>query len=506
MGEMNNTIWTGGKSKGKILLVFPGQPATGIQKKILVNLPLSVLQLAAWLSERGYESVIYDMRVQQFHEVEEHLSSCLAVGFSTMTGIQIKYALQCAEIIHSRFPSRPFIWGGIHPTLFAEQTLQHPLADYIVRGEGEEKLYQLLEFLTHNINDIESIKGISYKKEGKIFHNPDAAFLDMDTLPLASYHLVDLDRYPNIRNSLDYQSSRGCPFRCGFCYNLSFNQRKWRSKNPQIVFNELKYLAENFGVKKFSFNDDEFFIKKQRVEEICDLIIENKLDIEWHASCRLDIIRKFPDSLMQKIIHSGCHSMNFGAESGSPRMLEIITKDLSPEQILEGAGHSAKNGILTLLSFMGGFPGESYEDLMQTKDLITKAHKIDRNIISNGVFVFNPYPGTVLYEESVKLGVELPNDLEGWGNWTFKYEADHPWINNKHRRALKVIFYIVRMNYYLKEIMVRPGYSGAFRLLVRIAMLPLSISGWFRWKFNFFLFPFELSLWAYLMKKTFGFL
>jgi anaerobic magnesium-protoporphyrin IX monomethyl ester cyclase len=492
--------------KKKILLVFPGQPATDMQKRILVNLPLSVLQLAANIQEHGYESVIYDMRVQSFNEVEPVLDSICAVGISSMTGIQIKFGLQCASQIKSSFPDLPLIWGGIHPTLFPEQCLQHHLVDYVVKGEGEESLLKLLNFITSKNTTAAEIPGIGFKNDGRIIINPDAEFMEMETLPLAAYRLVDLNRYPNILHSFDYQSSRGCPFRCGFCYNLAFNRRRWRSKSAQKVFDELEYLVKTFGVKKFSFNDDEFFINTKRVLQICDLIIENKLNIEWHASCRLDIICKFSNEELQKIRLSGCHSMNFGAESGSENMLQYINKDILPKDILKGAEHAASNGILTLLSFMGGFPGETYADLMQTKNLISQAHKANKNIISNGVFVFNPYPGTFLYEESLKLGVELPADLEGWGDWNFKYEADHPWITPKHRQALKVIFYIVRLNYYLKEIMIRPGYSKLFRYLVWLVFLPLSLIAKLRWKYNLFSAPIELNLWAYIMKKAFGFL
>jgi anaerobic magnesium-protoporphyrin IX monomethyl ester cyclase len=493
-------------TKNKILFVFPGQPATGMQKRILVNLPLSVLQLAAYIKERGYESVIYDMRVQTFSEIEPFLDSICAVGISSMTGIQIRFGLQCASQIKTKFPDLPIIWGGIHPTLFPEQTLEHPLVDYVVKGEGEETLHKLLNYITQNNTSLKEIQGLGYKNKEGIFINPDAEFLDMETLPLAEYHLVDLNRYPNIRNSFDYQSSRGCPFRCGFCYNLAFNHRRWRSKSAQKVSEEMEFLVKNFNVKKFGFNDDEFFINTKRVLKICDLIIEKKLDIEWHASCRLDIINKFTNEDLQKIRNSGCHSMNFGAESGSENMLRYINKDILPEDILRGANHAASNGILTLLSFMGGFPGETYSDLIQTKNLISKAHNTNRNIISNGVFVFNPYPGTFLYEESLKAGVILPNDLEGWGNWNFKYEADHPWITPKHRQALKVTFYIVRLNFYLKEIMIRPGYSMFFRYLVKLVFLPLSLTSKLRWKYNFFSAPYELNLWAYIMKKAFGFL
>lgn len=491
--------------KRKILLVFPGQPATKIQKKILINLPLSILQLSAYLIERDYEVILYDMRVQNYSEIENHLKDCLAVGFSCMTGLQIKYALICANQIKKKYRKIPFIWGGIHPTLYPEQTAKHHLVDFVVKNEGEETLFELLEKIYTN-NKIDNISGICYKKDKKVIINPNRPFLNIEKLPLPAYHLVNLNRYPNILYAFDYQSSRGCPYRCGFCYNAVFNQRHYRAKSAEKVFSELEYLVKTFKIKKISFNDDEFFIRFSRVEKFCDLVLTKKLKFEWNASCRLDIIRKYSDSQIKKIKKSGCKNLNFGAESGSPEILKKITKDITVEDIIKGAKHTVKNGIVPLMSFMGGFPNETIEQTFQTKKIISKLWEIDPRIIANGVFIYNPYPGTALFNESQKLGIKFPKNLEGWGNWTFKYDADHPWLTSYHKTLLKVMFYIVRFDFYLKELVLRKGFSRLFVRLITFSMLPWRISAKIRWKYNFFKFPIEWYLWAFLMKRTFGFL
>jgi len=491
----------------KILLVFPGAFASKVQKKILVNLPLSVLQLAAYIMERGYQVKVFDMRIQDINEIKNEIKDFSIIGFSCMTGLQIKYGLEFAKYVRQINDKVQFIWGGVHPTLFPEESLKNPLVDFIVKGEGEESLYELLETLcngkTANIDDI---KGIGYKQNGLPKVNADREFLDMEQLPLAAYQLVDITRYPNILTAFDYQSSRGCPFRCAFCYNTAFNKRKYRAKSPEKVVDELSNLCNKFNVKKFSFNDDEFFINKNRVEKICSLIIEKNLKIEWNASCRLDIIRKYPDPLMKLIRESGCKNLNFGAESGSPEILKKITKDITTEDILLGAKHTIDNGIIPYMSFMGGFPGETIEDTLKTKEIITELKKINPHILSNGIFIFNPYPGTPLYEEAIKLGANLPDTFEGWGNYIFKYDADLPWVSVKHKKILKLLFYMVRFNFYLHELSFRPGYSNSFRLFAKTLLSPWILSAKIRWKFNFFILPVEWYLWALLMRKTFGFL
>ena len=495
-------------SANKVLLVFPGPPATSIQSRLLVNLPLSVLQLAAYLLERGYDPVIYDTRIQSFDEVEEIIPQCLAVGISSMTGLQIRHGLACAARIRERNPRVPFIWGGVHPTLFPEQTMQHALVDFVVMGEGEESLFELLEYVRTASGEPSSIKGIAYrdKEQGRIYRNVARPFLDMETLPLAAYHLVDVGRYPNILNAFDYQSSRGCPYRCGFCYNIAFNNRSYRTKSAHKVVAELKSLAATYHVGTFSFNDDEFFINRQRVEEICDLVIESECGFQWNASCRLNIIRKYTDDQMRKLRESGCRKLNFGAESGSPRILELIQKDISIEDIFEGTRHCIKNKIIPVLSFVAGFPGETFRDSLMTKDLISQAWRIDSSAVANGVFIYNPYPGTALFQEAVRLGARFPASLEEWGNWTYKYEADLPWLTAKHRRLLRVMFLIVRLDFYLKEIRDRPGFNKVAASVAHMAMLPWVLSGWIRWKWNFFAFPVEWYLWAFLMNRIWGFI
>jgi radical SAM superfamily enzyme YgiQ (UPF0313 family) len=494
------------EKRKKILLVFPGMPATQIQQKILINLPLSILQLGSYIMERGYEALLFDMRVQKYEQIEDKLNDCLAVGFSCLTGIQIKYALELAVKLRKDHPRLPIIWGGIHPTLYPEQTMENDLVDFVVIGEGEETLYELLENIHSENGNYHNIAGICYKQEKLIKMNGRRPFLGMEKLPLPAYHLLDLKLYPNILNTFDYQSSRGCPYRCAFCYNTAFNERVYRVKSAGKTAMELEYLINKFQVKKFSFNDDEFFINQKRVEEFCDIVIENKMSFEWIASCRLDIIRKYPDALMRKILRSGCNKISFGAESGSPDILKLIHKDISTDDILEGAKHTIANGIIPILSFMGGFPSETYNDTLLTKDIITKLWNIDRKVIVNGIFIYNAYPGTALFEESMKRGVIFPQTLEQWGKWIFKYDADYKWISPKHRRLLRLMFFIVRLNFYLKELQLRHGYSKLFKSFVRLFMLPWTLSGKMRWKYNFFIYPVEWNLWAFIMRKIFGFI
>jgi len=493
------------QTPNSILLVFPGPPASQVQKRILVNLPLSILQLGAYTEQRGYHAIIFDMRIQNYEKIEESLGEIFAVGFSCMTGIQIKWALTCAKWLRQRAANVPFIWGGIHPTLFPRQTAENEFVDCVVKGEGEETLCDVLGAIRLG-KSYDGIPGTVFRKEKNIIENPHRSFLEMETLPLPLYDRVDIGRYKNILNAFDYQSSRGCPYRCDFCYNICFNKRSYRFKSARKVVEELGLLVERYHVNKFSFNDDEFFINRDRVMMFCDLVRAQGLNFEWNASCRLNIIRGFSENLMKKIRLSGCRNLNFGAESGCPRILDFIHKDISVDDIIEGTRHTIKNDIVPYLSFMGGVPTETYQESIMSKELISRLWKIDRRVVVNGVFIFNPYPGTPLFDTYAKQGMRLPNNFSEWGGWHFKYDGDLPWITSRHRRLLRVMFYIVRLDFYLKELVFRSGYHWSFRTMVRLLMAPWRFSGWVRWHFNAFGFPFEWYFWAYIMRRFFGFI
>ncbi len=491
----------------KVLLVFPGQKTNPFQKKILINLPLGVLQLAAYIRDRGYEPVIHDTRVEDKEGFLKKAEGALAVGFSCMTGYPVKCALEYASELKQASPSTPVIFGGIHPTLLPEETASHPLVDFVVIGEGEESLYRLLEALRSGTGDYGNIQGLAYKAGGGIKISECGPLLSLDDLPMPAYELADMGRYANIKTNFTYQSSRGCPYRCGFCYNLRFSNRRYRAKSAARVVADLEYLVNKYGLEKIGFVDDEFFISQSRTEEFCDLLIQKKLDIEWNASCRLDLIRKYPDELLQKIRKSGCKSMNYGAESGSARILEYMNKDITPEDIIEGARHTAANGIKSFLSFMAGFPEEKPEDTLETKRIIELLWKEENGLIlPNTIYPYNPFPGTTLFDDAVKKGMLIPKDLEGWGEWNFLYNPKFPWITREHNDMIKVLFGVARFRFYLRELNDRAEFNPVFRMLVKIGMSPWIISGNLRWKYGFYKWAWEWDLWIIMMQRIFGFI
>jgi radical SAM superfamily enzyme YgiQ (UPF0313 family) len=489
----------------KIVLVQAGAHRIQIGGALL-RLPLQHMCLAAWLRRDDFykdKIKIFDMRVHKLNEAVFKDSKIL--GISAMTGQQIKYGLQAAQLARKVNPEVIIVWGGIHPTLLPEQTVQHELVDVVVIGEGEETFREVAQAIYQG-DEIVNIAGTCIQNHhGQIIFGPKRSFIDFNTMPLPAYDLVDIDDYSGIEHQFDYQSSRGCPYRCGFCYNTAFSERKWRAKKAEKVIEELEYLHKKYSVKNFALVDDESFINRKRAEEIFKGIIAKKLDFGMITSCRLDIVRKISTTSLATMKQAGLVQLFFGAESGSNETLNHIDKDITREDIESGALKVAEAGIRPILSFMSGFPGERLDQFEKTLEIIRRLWDLNPLITINGIFPFNAYPGTKLYLKSKDLGLNVPQRLEEWGKWSFQYKPDNPWLTKKMKTWMQVAFYIVRFHYYLARFEDRHSNNFLVRIL-KGAVLPLSISANIRLSKKWFGLAVEWKLFAYAVRKTFGYL
>lgn len=489
---------------GNVVLVAPGSTRTQIGA--ITHLPLALMSLAAWLRrDPRYRDriIIRDMEIKDLRV--EDFRDAAVVGITAMTGHMITHGLKAARLAREANSDVVIVWGGIHPTLLPEETVANDLVDVVVIGEGEATFQDVVDAV-YNGDPITNIPGTCVMaEEGKIITGPARPAMDLETLPLPAYDLVDIDDYHGIRQQFDYQSSRGCPFRCAFCYNMAFQGRTWRSKSADKVVQELTFLHSQYNVRSFAMNDDEFFIKMKRAENIFDQLIAQKSHIGIIASCRLDVVQKLPPGMLDKMKQLGVVQMFFGAESGSEQTLREIEKDLGTEDIVDGAMRVADSGIRPVLSFMSGFPGETFDEFKKTLALIQQLWRAHPLITINGIFPFNPYPGTPLYDRALAMGLKPPTTLVEWGAWSFQYDPDHPWLDRKMRRWMRISFFIVRFRYYLARYEDR--YNNNWRVkLLRLLVQPLSISARIRWTKKWFAAPWEWTVFAALVRRSFGYL
>lgn len=483
--------------KKKITLVFPGKKEKSTIFGVAMRLPLSILSIAAYMEKKGYEVSVLDARVKEFHTHD--FSNDICVGISnSFSGINIAYGLKVAQHIRSKHPEIQLIWGGIHPSFDPKQTVENPLVDFVVKGEGEESFYQLVEALRKKEFNFEQIKGIAYKKDAKIIENPDMPFLNLADLPMAAYHLVNIDYYPHVLSYFDYQSSRGCPSKCGFCYNLKFCNSKWRAKPAEKVIRELAYLFKKYHVKEFLFMDDNFFVDKERVRKICKGMIKNKINATWVACCRLDYFSNYDIDFLNLLKKSGCQQIAFGAESGSQKMLDFIKKGITAEQTIKAVELCKEANIIPNLSFIAGLPKEDLQDVMLTLDIYDKIKKINPYAKINAIGLYSPFPGTMLYDKAITEGFKPPATLEEWSRWQWGVETSMFWISKERRNLLKTISVIARYKYHENDFYLR-NKNPIMKPIFAIVSFPLHLSANYRWNNRKFNYPIEWRIWVKLM-------
>jgi radical SAM superfamily enzyme YgiQ (UPF0313 family) len=391
------------------------------------------------LHHAGYRVVIVDQRVKKdwkFRLTEALKEDVLFVGISSMTGGQISYALEIAEFLRAH-TKRPIVWGGIHPTLLPQQTLEHKLVDIIVRGEGEETIVELTKALQDN-EPLNGIQGVSFEEKGEIIHNPDRPFIDLNTQPHPHYEMVNMQDYIDHDGdrSANIGTSRGCPFNCAYCYVNAYHKRRWRALSAENVLKRMHLLVHKYGIHRFWFDDDEFFINLDRAKEIVKGI--KKLGVRWSGNARIDMVLKMDAAFLELLEQSGCIRLGMGVESGSNRILELIKKNITREDAISVSRRLTNYNFYSKFNFMVGFPTESVEDMKETVSLALQIKKENKKALVSAFNIFTPYPGCELFDLAVNRGMERPTALEQWAK--FRPTIDNiAWMSNEMKRDVRML-------------------------------------------------------------------
>ncbi len=438
-----------------VVLVYP---KTGLDLGSTVAPPFALLTIAAPLVAKGIRVQIIDQRVDR--NWGPHLRAALrhkplCCGISTMTGTQIHFSIEVAKTIREETGgSVPIVWGGCHPTILPEQTLQSEYVDIVCVGEGDETFLELVEALQHK-RPLSAVPGIAYMDGQEYVLTGERPLLDVETLLPTPWELVDPEAYihPDLylqesRRVLDVgQTSRGCPYRCGFCSSAAIRKRRWRKMSvdkslAMIVDNVRRYNLDGIWLR-----DDEFYIDPHRATAICEGIIAADLNISWYTSgTRINDLLRATDEQLAILKRSGAYVVKMGAESGSDRVLKYIHKDQTVEQILAANQRCKKVGIKPAFSLMCGFPTETFEEINQTIDLFFRLQEENPEASCETIAQFTALPGTELYNIGLEMGLRPPERLEDWADWLF-HDTDYrgerlPWFSAKERRAIGNLNYL----------------------------------------------------------------
>ena len=473
--------------KKLIILISPNPsfPGTSIWPQKASSLPLNIMSLVPSLEEHGFTTRMIDTRVEDYREADyEH---ALFVGISAQTGVQIKNGLEIATFIRNRYPTVPLVWGGIHPSLLPEETARHPLVDIVCRGEGEETIVELARILSHG-GDVAKVLGLTFRtSDGEIINTPARPLIDMDSLGRLPFEKLDMNPYGR---KVEIFTSRGCPSKCLFCYNLAYHHSKWRAKSAEKVLDDMEHAARSVNPPGLVYLcDDNFFVSQKRVAEICEGKIRRNITFPWTAFCRANYFSRYEKDFLELLARSGCPVIDFGGESGSDRMLERISKGISRDDIVNATRKCDAVGIVARFSLIFGFPEETTEDRQATLDLIDDLIKECRSVRIAGIYIFTPYPGTPAYEEALRFGFRSPGVLNEWGEYKFASFENNPWHSESEKKYMRTISRLTRVNFY-PQAGGLPG-STVWRNMVYGL---LSIDARFRWRLKYFGFPYEWLL------------
>jgi anaerobic magnesium-protoporphyrin IX monomethyl ester cyclase len=358
-----------------------------------------------------------------------------------------------AEAVKDIYPAITTVLVGPPASRYAAQILGHAAIDAVARWEYDFTLQELARVLDDS-GDLSSVKGISYRADGQVVHNPDREFstsADLDTIPFVSkvykkyLHIEDYFLGQSLYPEVQIFTGRGCPNQCTFCaWPQTLTGRKYRVRSIASVLDELVWIEANLKVKEVFFEDDTFTISKERVMEFCKGYQERGLSVTWSCNARANTLDL---ETMQAMKKANCRLLIAGYESGVDSILQAIKKGITTDQIRRFAENARKAGLLVHGDFIIGLPGETRETIEQTKELIKEVRP---DILQ--VAVASPFPGTEFYNWCKGNGYLLTDDpneyLDGEGHQ--KAIISYPALNNEEM--------VQEANEILRGYYLSPGY------------------------------------------------
>ena len=420
--------------------------------------PLGLIYMAAVLEQHGIDVGVIDGHIEGLKH--EELESRIAefdpdvVGIACMMAETYSDSAEVTRTARRAAPKAKIILGGHNSSFVADKIIENlPEADYVVVGEGEHTFLELLRSIS-NKSDIGRVKGVMCRNNGRAtFTGVREPVQNLDELPFPAKHLLSQNaRYGHfwyggyriaLKNLSGMITSRGCPFGCTFCSCTAFSGRRIRTRSPENVVKEMEYLVNERGVEQIFIVDDNLTAFPKRIIEICRLIKERKIDVNWFCEGRVDMAS---EEMYKAMAKAGCWLIFFGLESGSQRILDYYKKKTTVEKGWQAVALAQKAGIDVVGSVIVGAPIETEEDYQKTLNFIKRA---DMDILS--VSSLKVLPGTELWRKFEESGAIKPSD---WNKYFEIFDVFDGHSKEKIRGWMKTSesgFYL-RPSYIVKEI------------------------------------------------------
>jgi len=431
----------------KILLIFP--PSTSLASwEPMVTTPMGIAYLGSTLREKGYEVELWDTVLEapyQETRITDHISRFGLtfdqimegvkksrpdmVGLSCIFSNQWPSVRELSKRIKAMDPDMPVICGGAHPSFLSGPCMDDAPLDFILKGESEHSFVDFLEKF-RNGKSVAEVDGLVYRDGEEIRENPKTAFIqDLDSLPFPAHDLLPTEKYFETALPMSYWfsnprnipiiTSRGCPCRCTFCSSTHLWGTHHRTRSAENVLKEIDWLVDKWGVGELKFQDDNLTVNKKRAEQIFSGMVERDYNLEWTTPNGI-AIWTLDGPLLKLMKQSGCWSLTFAVESGDQEILTgLIKKPLKLDKAREVNDIARDLGIHRAGYFIVGFPGETKEQIMKT---VHFARELD--LQSWILFIYNPLPGSQLFQECVDRGYITEESFFETGNLYFSSVID----------------------------------------------------------------------------------
>jgi anaerobic magnesium-protoporphyrin IX monomethyl ester cyclase len=410
--------------------------------------PLGTMYAAALMRENGYGVALHDtMFAHSPHEVfphiQKHVPKFFVIyddGFNYLTKMCLTNMRDAAfEMIQlAKQHGCTVIVSSSDSTDRYEMYLDKG-ADFILMGEAELTLLELVNALSDNKTDFLAIQGLAFKQNGNLIKTVKRNVIkELDTLPFPAWDLIDIEPYRKMwldgagYFSINMGTTRGCPFKCNWCAKPIYGNR-YNSRSPENVVAELKMLKDEFHFDHIWFCDDIFGLKPGWVNHFADLVEKENLKLKFKIQARADLLLQ--ENYIRDLARAGCDNIWMGAESGSQKILDAMDKGTTVEQIYESTKLIKRHGMKPAFFIQFGYPGETKEDIEKTIKMISSLLPYDI-----GISVSYPLPGTKFYE---KVQAELKEKT----NWTDSDELALMFNNNYPPAFYKQLHRYVHAHY-----------------------------------------------------------
>jgi len=426
--------------KNKVIMVYP---TLGFSGKFVRHTPLSLLYASIELVKHGIDVEILDNRLHLeswMSRLRELLTpDVIAVGISVMSGKPILNAVEIGRLVKSVNPKIAVVWGGPHATFFPETILKQEWScDFVISGYASQSFYNFISHLKNN-TEPSAVKGVTFRKGTNIVHNPreDTKFEQINYRDIPYNLIKDYSVYGQLEQNkiiFSMYSAMGCPYKCSFCSSpaeyTNITGKKWVPLSVTEVVDHIEHVISKYNASYIYFIDDDSFVDLQHVENIIDEINRRNIKIKLgFRGARINEIKKMTDDFLNKLAQAGTDILHIGVESGSDRILQLIHKDSTVNDINACNKKLAKHPeIIAAYNFIVGFPTETMDDLKATRDLMFQLVKDNPRCIIFQPNKFRPIPGTELFDMVKKdWNYQPPLDINDWGNIEAEGDISFPW-------------------------------------------------------------------------------